>query len=161
MLKQEEIHHIEILKYEELSVLKIWPLVKETNDLFEYFPNYTGKQIPDRHYMFSVLWTLKFNIIKDIVSDARKKRSIHENDDKNQFVYIHKKLLEEISQIFSQKNKFWITNIKATKGKTTFLIKKSSKLTRNYKPRKKYQIDSKKFEDKEERKEKNEEDSMN
>ena len=43
----------------------------------------------------------------------------------------------------------------------TFLIKKSSKLTRNYKPRKKYQIDSKKFEDKEERKEKNEEDSMN
>ena len=55
MLKQEEIHHIEIPKYEELSALKIWPLVKETNDLFEYFPNYTGKKIPDRHYMFSVL----------------------------------------------------------------------------------------------------------
>ena len=104
---------------------------------------------------------MRFNIFKDIVSDARKKRSIHENDDKNQFEYTHKKLLEEISQVFSQKSKFWITNIKTTKGKTTFLIKKSSKLTLNYKPRKKYQIDSKKFEDKEERKEKNEEDSMN
>ena len=55
MLKQNEITNIEIPKYEEFSVHKIWPLVKDALDLFEYFPNYSSKQIPDRHFMFSIL----------------------------------------------------------------------------------------------------------
>ena len=58
MLKQNEITNIEIPKYEELSVQKIWPLVKEAQDLFEYFPNYTNKQITDRHFMFSIYYEL-------------------------------------------------------------------------------------------------------
>ena len=89
MLKQNEITDIEISKYEEFSVHKIWPLVKDAQDLFEYFPNYyLSKQIPDRHFMFSILWTLRFSIIKDMVSSARKNRSVLENDREDQFVYI-------------------------------------------------------------------------
>ena len=105
MLKQNEITNIEIPKYEEFSVHKIWPLVKDAQDLFEYFPNYSSKQIPDRHFMFSILWTLRFSIIKDMVSSARKNRSVLENDREDQFVYIEKKLLNEISEVFAQKSK--------------------------------------------------------
>ena len=44
-------------------------------------------------------------------------------------------------------------------GKATYLIKKSSKLTRKYKPRKKYLIDDSKFDVREEN-DKNDEDQM-
>ena len=160
MLKQNEITNIEIPKYGELSVQKIWPLVKEAQDLFEYFPNYTNKQIPNCHFMFSILWTLRFSTIKGIVSDARRSRSLHENDNKDQFVYIERKLLKEISDVFAQKSKFDTIKFKATKGKTPYILKKSSKLIRKYKPRKKYLIDNSKFAEREEEKEKNDEDHM-
>ena len=94
MLKQNEITNIEIPKYEEFSVHKIWPLVKNAQDIFEYFPNYSSKQIPDRHFMFSILWTLRFSTIKDMVSNARKNRSVLENDKEDQFVYIRKEIIK-------------------------------------------------------------------
>ena len=45
---------IDIPKYEELSIKNIWSLVKD-NDLLEYFPDYSDKQVPDRNFMFFIL----------------------------------------------------------------------------------------------------------
>ena len=75
-------------------------------------------------------------------------------------MYIERKLLKEISDVFAQKSKFDTIKFKATKGKTPYLLKKSSKLIRKYKPRKKYLIDNSKFAEREEEKEKNDEDHM-
>ena len=48
MFKQKEVTIIGILKYEELSVKNIWLLMKAADDLCEYFPDYSDKQILDR-----------------------------------------------------------------------------------------------------------------
>ena len=40
-----------------------------------------------------------------MVSSVRKNRSVLENDREDQFVYIEKKLLNEISEVFAQKSK--------------------------------------------------------
>ena len=55
MLKQKDVITIEVPKYAELSVAKIWPLIKEIDYLLQYFPDYLPKQIPDRDHMFTVL----------------------------------------------------------------------------------------------------------
>ena len=61
-----------MLRYEELSVSKIWPLIKEAADISEYFRDYSSKQLPDLEYIFSVLLILRFSVIEKIVNDARK-----------------------------------------------------------------------------------------
>ena len=55
MFKQKDISTLEVPRYEELSVPKIWKLVKETEDIYQYFPDYSSKQVPDREYMFAIL----------------------------------------------------------------------------------------------------------
>ena len=105
MLKQKDVITIEVPKYAELSVAKIWPLIKETDDLLQYFPDYLPKQIPDRDHMFTVLWTLRYTTIKKIINDARKNRALENNENESQFVYIEKGLFKEIDDVLSQKSK--------------------------------------------------------
>ena len=75
MLKQKDVITIEVPKYAELSVAKIWPLIKEIDYLLQYFPDYLPKQIPDRDHMFTVLWTLRYSTMEKMINDARKKQS--------------------------------------------------------------------------------------
>ena len=79
MLKQKDITIIKVPKYKELSVTKIWTLVKETDDIFQYFPDYSNKQFPDRDYMFSILWTLRFDTMQKMIEKARKNRALENN----------------------------------------------------------------------------------
>ena len=55
MIKQKDVTTIEVPRYEELSVSKIWILIKEADDLLQYFPEYSSKQVPDRDFIFSIL----------------------------------------------------------------------------------------------------------
>ena len=103
MFKQRNITIIDVPKYEELSVSKIWLLIKEADDILEYFPDYPNMQLPDRVYMFSIFWTLRFSVIEKIVNDARKNRSIEGKENSGQFVYIQKDLFNEISDVLKQK----------------------------------------------------------
>ena len=110
MIKQKDINTIEVPKYAELSVAKIWPLVKKADDLLLYFPDYLSKQVPDRDHMFSILWTLRFSTMEQMIADARKNRALENNENGDQFVYIEKGLFKEIDDVLSQKSKeFWLT----------------------------------------------------
>ena len=79
MLKQKDITIIEVPKYEKLSIAKIWTIVKETDDIFQYFPDYSNKQFPDRDYMFSILWTLRFDTMQKMIENAHKNRELENN----------------------------------------------------------------------------------
>ena len=107
MIKQKDITIFDVPRYEELSVSKIWPLIKKIDDIMEHFPDYSSKQLLDRDYMFSILWTLRFSIIEKMVNDAHKNRSIIGNENAGQFVYIEKGLLKEIKDVFAQKSKHY------------------------------------------------------
>ena len=105
MLKQKDVVIIGIPKYEELSIKNIWPLLKDNDDLLEYFLNYSDKQVPDSDFKFSLLWSFWFNVIQKMVDDAGKKnRALESNENENQFVYIQNDIFNEISNVLAQKS---------------------------------------------------------
>ena len=56
--------------------------------------------------MFDILYTLKPEVIADMIQNARKKRGIIQNDDKRQMVEIHKNYWNEISALVNIKGKY-------------------------------------------------------
>ena len=108
MLKQEQIKEIIVPRYKELAVDKIWSLIKETDDLMAYFPNYRDKQKPDRRFMFAILSTLRHEVLKDVVAGARKNRSIETEDKNENLIYIEESLLKEIINVMAHKSMLFV-----------------------------------------------------
>ena len=65
----------------ELSVEKIRPMVKETEDIIRKFHDYEESQSIDRKYMFQMLITLRFDVINNMIHNVRKNRSIMKRED--------------------------------------------------------------------------------
>ena len=68
-------------------------MVKETEDIMKYFPDYRESQTIDRKYMFQILTTLRFDVINNMIQNARKNRSKIEREDVQERILICKKLL--------------------------------------------------------------------
>ena len=94
---------LEVPRYEELSVDKIWGLVKNVPELMLYFPNYKVNQLPDRKHMFSILATYRYEQLNSMIEIARKNRSLERPVDDNQLVYITQSFYDEIKGVSSQK----------------------------------------------------------
>ena len=77
MVKLVNVSEIIVSRYKELSVEHIWPLAKDVTDLNWYFTNYTKSQLPDRTFMYAILWTFRKDVLENIINDARKQRSLH------------------------------------------------------------------------------------
>ena len=83
MLKKKDVVIIEVSKYTELSVTKIWSLIKETDDLWQYFSEYLPKKTPDCYHMFTALWTLRYGTIEKMINDASKEWALENNKNKS------------------------------------------------------------------------------
>ena len=105
LLKRNKVIEILIPRFKELSVENIWPLVKDAEDLNEYFPDYNPNQLPERSYMFSIWATLRYEELKIMVENARRNRALEVKDEGNELVYINKELWDEIKGVQSQKRK--------------------------------------------------------
>ena len=95
-------------KYKELSTRTILNFVKDVPDLMLYFPDYSQKQCPDKDYLFSILGALRGEQLKEIIQEARKKRSVYEEPDINEFVEVTEDIKKEIEEVFTQKSTFKI-----------------------------------------------------
>ena len=93
-------------KIQETFYKIYWPLVKEVNDLLEYFPDYKPKQYPDRSFMNSILATLRFDQVKRMIENIRKNRELENKREDDELLYINKELLKEIEFVPSQKRKY-------------------------------------------------------
>ena len=92
-------------KYKELSTRRIWDYVKEEHELYAYFPDYTEKQCPDKDHLFSLLGALREEQLNQLIKEARKKKSIHEEPDIDEYVEVDENILKELQGIFAQKSK--------------------------------------------------------
>ena len=120
----KEVTIIDIPKYEELSVKNIWPFVKAADDdLCEYFPDYSDKQIPDRDFMFSILWTFRYSVNEKMVEDACKNRTLANKENEEQSVYIQNDLFNEIANVLVQKNKYLYLILKQLRETLLFYLK--------------------------------------
>ena len=147
--------------YPELSVGEIWPLIQDVSDILIYFPDYTDKQKPDRDYMYSILASTRYEILKNVVENARKNRAKENIIMDDEYVYIEKNIFSEIESVLAQKSKYKQKDICiATKGNANFLLKKSAKIKRKNQPVKKYSVNFSNLKAAKEQNRKEEEDRM-
>ena len=129
MLKAEKVSEIVVPRYKELSVESIWPLVKCAEDLYSHFPDYSANQLPDRRFMYAILGTLRGEVLARMVNDARKQRSVSQNQEANHLVYIELKFLTEIKSVMNQKgNGLLIINDISNKRQSCLSIKEICKV---------------------------------
>ena len=144
-IKNREVIYFEIPNYPELGVKHVWPLVKENNDLLDYFPDYTQSQQPEKEFMYAVLSTLKPDEIRTLVASSVINRAPIEQDDKADLIEVTYELKDSITGLYSMKSKWiWgqiIIICIATKGRANYLLKKSSILNAPRKSSKKYEAD--------------------
>ena len=59
--------------YKELSVAKIWSMIKDVYDMIQYFPDYKQNEKSERSYLTGVICTFNPEATKEIIKIARKK----------------------------------------------------------------------------------------
>ena len=79
--------------------------MREIPELMINFPDYTSKQCPDKYYLFSVLRAVRGDQLKELIQEARKKRSVYEVPDIIEFIEITEEMKKEIDEIFTQKSR--------------------------------------------------------
>ena len=59
LLKLSDVKFVQVPMYDELSVVKLWPLMQQDVEFMQYFPDKMPKgRVPDREFFFNVLNTL-------------------------------------------------------------------------------------------------------
>ena len=81
LLELKAVSFINVPLFDELSVIKIWPMMKEDQPFMKYFPNKLPKgRVPDREYFFNVLNTLYPAYVQEIIRHANAQRNSVAND---------------------------------------------------------------------------------
>ena len=69
--------------YDELSVVKIWPMVQKDPEIMKYFPAKLPKgRVPDRSYFFNVMNTFQSSYIEGLIRNANNQRNSVTNEEK-------------------------------------------------------------------------------
>ena len=110
MLKQDDVIKLHVPKYKELKVQALWNLVKDADEVFSYFPDYTDKQIPERDFLFKILSTIKTDIIRGMIKQSRDARSVVNQEDEDELILIKKDLMKEIKEVATQQSKLFCLN---------------------------------------------------
>ena len=86
-------------KYKELSVKKIWELVKDEDDIMKYFPDYKETELPPRDFMLTILTTYNSDAMAQLVVQARNKRAIILDADNDNLIEIDPSVNESIQNL--------------------------------------------------------------
>ena len=81
LLELKEVRWINVPLFDELSVIKIWPMTKENKQIMKYFPTKLPKnRVPDREYYFNILNTFQPEYVDQIIRHANNQRNSVSND---------------------------------------------------------------------------------
>ena len=121
-------NYVVVPKYHELGVNKIWNYVRELPELMQYFPDYDGKSLPELQYILDILYTLKPDIVADLIKEARRYRGLEKMITMIRWSEFW--LLDDISTLLNVKGRILITfsywSIDS-RGRTPYLLKKIAK----------------------------------
>ena len=60
LLRLDQVKRVCVPLYDELAVVKLWPMMKEDDQFMRHFPSKMAKgRVPDREYFFNVLNTFQ------------------------------------------------------------------------------------------------------
>ena len=71
-----QVKRVNVPLYDELSVIKIWPMMKTDATFMKYFPDKLPKgRLPDRDYFWNVFNTLNEEYVSELVRKANEQRN--------------------------------------------------------------------------------------
>lgn len=76
LLRLDEVKRICVPLYDELAVIKLWPMMKSDQELMKFFPTKMAKgRVPDREYFFNVLNTFQGEYLQRLIRHASDQRN--------------------------------------------------------------------------------------
>jgi len=100
-LKQNEVNHMEVPHYQEISVKNMYEDALKDELLVKYLPSkeQLSGRLPERDFFFGLLCTLRNQYMKDIIAEAQKARfTVSESDPKQQGIAISDAWLAELEK---------------------------------------------------------------
>lgn len=100
-LKQNEIFHLEVPAYQEISVKNLYDDAMADDLLSKYLPSkeQLSGRLPERDFFFGILCTLRNQYMKDIIADAHKKRyTVADDDPKREGILISDQWMTELQK---------------------------------------------------------------
>ena len=92
-------------KYDELSVIKMWAFVQENNELMKYILDYSKNQLPDRSFLFNIVFTFYPNKLQFLINQARDKRELAKERDSEDIIEIDPNIKSAIMNNLTSKSK--------------------------------------------------------
>ena len=73
LLRLNQISWVNVPLFDELSVIRLWPMVRSDEDFSKCFPTKMPKnRVPDRDYFFNILNTFQPSYISLLIEHANK-----------------------------------------------------------------------------------------
>ena len=106
MIKMSDLKQINVPRYSELNIKSFWKQITKSVPKLRYFPDYKASQIPDRIYLFNILYTIDPHFVLDKIIQVQKTKVVENKEEKDEVIIIKKDLLKQISDsnYFSSKN---------------------------------------------------------
>ena len=118
LLDLHAVRHVNMPRYDELSVKRFWPLMQTDAAFMLYMPDPTPDgRLPEREYFWNVLNTLQTEYVQRLIEHANAQRMTVQEDGADAI---------EISEEWWQKLTA-LPFVSQNKGKTLHLLKKQSK----------------------------------
>ena len=96
-----DVKFINVARYDELAVTRMWPLMKDDKQFMEYMPSKLPKgRTIDRQYFWNILNSLKEDYVREVIAHANDQRNTvqHESMEANA-MEITDDWLEKLQQI--------------------------------------------------------------
>ena len=74
LLRLDQVSRINVPLYDELSVINIWPMMKQDKKFMLYFLMAKGR-VPDREYFFNILNTFQPAYLQSLIKHANEQRN--------------------------------------------------------------------------------------
>ena len=76
LLRLDQVKRISVPQFDELSVIKLWPMLQSDEKFMRYFPKKMAKgRVPDREYFFNLVNTFQPNYLQQIIKHANNQRN--------------------------------------------------------------------------------------
>ena len=97
LIKAHDVRLINIPRYEEISVRKLWRQVMEYAELAIYFPDFENTDtLVDRTYFFTILGSVAYDFLEKIKNEAIEYRHTIKGKDPQTLIEIDKDFLAEL-----------------------------------------------------------------
>ena len=120
LLGLHEVRHVQVPRYDELSVKTFWPLMHPDAAFMQYLPDPTKDgRLPEREYFWNVLHTVRAEYEQRLIQHATaQRRTAQEAGDGADAIEISEEWWAKLTAL---------PFVSQTKGKTLHLLKKQAK----------------------------------